>query len=153
MTDTLNALLVAHHDAAWIGFAAIWLLILVLLIALFVRDRRRSHHSKIPPPPIVRDWLATGRINAVADAEAMERADDVGAEFVLLVEENRLVEDISGLPNVEIRWRHPTRQEVREVVRRYHEKIELHPQADKMTRSAFDTRAPLELVAQAAHSI
>jgi hypothetical protein len=42
---------------------------------------------------------------------------------------------------------------VREVVRRYHEKIELHPQADKMTRSAFDPRAPLEIVAQAVHAI
>jgi hypothetical protein len=147
LTETLNALIAGHQVAAWTGFAALWLLILALLIALFERDRRRSRSTKIaPPPPIMCDWLATGRVNAIADAKVMEGADDVKGEFVLLVEENRLVEDVSGLPNVEIRWRHPTRQEVREIVRRYHDNIELNPHAEKMTRSAFESKAPLRVV-------
>jgi hypothetical protein len=149
MIDTLNALIAGHQIAAWAAFGAIWLLILAFLVVLLVRDRRRNRAGKIPPAPIIRDWLATGRINAIADAKVMEGEDDVQAEFVFLVEENRLVEDISGLPSVEIRWRHPTKREVREIVRRYHDKIDLHPPADKMTRSAFETR-PLQVMAHAA---
>ena len=141
MTDTLAALLVANQTVAWIVFAAIWLVILAALVALYLRDRRRSRPSKLPPAPVIRDWLATGRINAIADAKVMTGNEEVPGEFVLMVEDNRLVEDISGLPNVEIRWRHPTKQEVKEIVRRYHDKVELHPAAEKMTTSAF---APAE---------
>ena len=39
---------------------------------------------------IIRDWLATGRINAIADAEVMTSNEDVPGEFVLMVEDNQL---------------------------------------------------------------
>ena len=138
MNESLNALVLGHHVAAWTGFAA-------FLIALFERDLRRSRAIKIAPLPIMRDWLATGRINAVVDAKVMGGADDVKGEFSPFVEENR-VENVSGLPNVEIRWRHHTRQEVREIVRRYHDNIELHPHLEEMTRMAFESKAPLRVV-------
>jgi len=39
----------------------------------------------------------------------------------LRIEENRMVRDIGGGEVMEIRWRPPTKSEVREIVRRYHE--------------------------------
>ena len=138
MNESLNALIAGHHVAAWTGFAAFF-------IALFERDLRRSRAIKIAPLPIMRDWLATGRINAVVDAKVIGGADDVKGEFSPFVEENR-VENVSGLPNVEIRWRHHTRQEVREIVRRYHDNIELRPHLEEMTRLAVESKAPPRVV-------
>jgi hypothetical protein len=40
---------------------------------------------------------------------------------VLRIEENRMVRDIGGGEVMETRWRPPTKAEVREIVRRYHE--------------------------------
>ena len=47
--------------------------------------------------------------------------DDIPANFVLRIEENRMVRDIGGGEVMEIRWRRPTKAEVREIVRRYHD--------------------------------
>jgi hypothetical protein len=71
---------------------------------------------------VSRDWQPTWRINAVTDAWVMENEkDDIPANFVLRLEEIRKVRDIGGGEVTEIRWRAPTKAEVREVVRRYHE--------------------------------
>jgi hypothetical protein len=43
------------------------------------------------------------------------------SNFVLRIEENRMVRDIGGGEVMEIRWRPPTKAEVREIVRCYHE--------------------------------
>jgi hypothetical protein len=47
--------------------------------------------------------------------------DDIPSNFVLRIEENRMVRDIGGGEVMEIRWRAPTKAEVREIVRRYHD--------------------------------
>jgi hypothetical protein len=47
--------------------------------------------------------------------------DDIPSNFVLRIEENRMVRDIGGGEVMEIRWRPPTKAEVREIVRRYHD--------------------------------
>ena len=71
---------------------------------------------------VTRDWQPTWKINAVTDAWVMEHEkDDIPSNFVLRIEENRMVRDIGGGEVMEIRWRPPTKSEVREIVRRYHE--------------------------------
>ena len=49
--------------------------------------------------------------------------DDIPSNFVLRIEENRFLRDIGGGEIMEIRWRQPTRAEMREIVRRYHEGV------------------------------
>jgi hypothetical protein len=54
--------------------------------------------------------------------------DDIPSNFVLRIEENRMVRDIGGGEVMETRWRPPTKAEVREIVRRYHEAQAKKPQ-------------------------
>ena len=71
---------------------------------------------------VTRDWEPTWKINAVTDAWVMDNEkDDIPSNFVLRIEEHRMVRDIGGGEVTEIRWRPPTRSEVREIVRCYHE--------------------------------
>jgi hypothetical protein len=61
-------------------------------------------------------------INAVPDAWVMENEkDDIPSNFMLRIEENRMMRDIGGGEVMETRWRPPTKAEVREIVRRYRE--------------------------------
>jgi hypothetical protein len=46
--------------------------------------------------------------------------DDIPSNFVLRIEENRMVRDIGGGEVMETRWRPATKSEVREIVRVYH---------------------------------
>ena len=65
---------------------------------------------------VTRDWQPTWKINAVTDAWVMEhQKDDIPSNFVLRIEENRMVRDIGGGEVMEIRWRPPTKAEVREI--------------------------------------
>jgi hypothetical protein len=60
---------------------------------------------------VTRDWQPTWKINAVTDAWVMEHEkDDIPSNFVLRIEENRMVRDIGGGEVMEIRWR-PRRQD------------------------------------------
>ena len=71
---------------------------------------------------VTRDWRVTWKINAVTDAWVMENEkDDIPSNFMLRIEENRMVRDIGGGEVMETRWRPPTKAEVREIVRRYRE--------------------------------
>ena len=61
-------------------------------------------------------------INAVTDAWVMENEKyDIPSNFILRIEENRMMRDIGGGEVMETRWRPPTKAEVREIVRRYRE--------------------------------
>jgi hypothetical protein len=61
-------------------------------------------------------------INAVTDAWVMENEKyDIPSNFILRIEENRMMRDIGGGEVMETRWRPPTKAEVREIVRRYHD--------------------------------
>jgi hypothetical protein len=106
-----------------VGSAALILAALVAVFMAAIRVRRKAARvdKLVAVGEVSRDWQLTGRINAVADASVMENDnDDIPSNFVLRVEENRMVRDIGGGEVMEIRWRQPTRAEVREIVRRYH---------------------------------
>ena len=89
------------------------------LLALRKKARRRQ---LVAMSEVTRDWRTTWKVNAVADAWVMEHEkDDIPSNFVLRIEENRMVRDIGVGEVMETRWRPPTKAEVREIVRRYHE--------------------------------
>lgn len=95
---------------------------------------RRRGATDEAEPHVLRDWLTTGRINFVANPKIMESEDEnIPANFVLRVEESRLVADISGSPNLEIRWRSATKMEAKDVASQYHQHLEaafdVHKQA------------------------
>ncbi len=100
------------------------------LLALFVvRHNGARRRQLVAVSEVTRDWRTTWRINAVADAWVMEHEkDDIPSNFVLRIEENRMVRDIGGGEVMETRWRPPTKAEVREIVRRYHEAQSKVPQ-------------------------
>jgi hypothetical protein len=71
-------------------------------------------------PDVVSDWRPTDQIDFVSTDDVMRAEDneDVPAQFMLLVQEQRLVANIAGAPHPEIRWRYATKAEVKDVVRR-----------------------------------
>jgi hypothetical protein len=91
--------------------------------AVFLARREEARRRQlVAVSEVTRDWEPTWKINAVTDAWVMENEkDDIPSNFVLRIEENRMVRDIGGGQVMEIRWRPPTKAEVREIVRRYHE--------------------------------
>jgi hypothetical protein len=97
-------------------------LIGVLWAVTLARREEARRRQLVAVSEITRDWEPTWKINAVTDAWVMENEkDDIPSNFVLRIEENRMVRDIGGGEVMEIRWRPPTKAEVREIVRRYHE--------------------------------
>jgi hypothetical protein len=105
-------------------------IVLAGLLAVFVvRHKEAQRRQLVAVSEVTRDWRTTWRINAVADAWVMEHEkDDIPSNFVLRIEENRMVRDIGGGEVMETRWRPPTKAEVREIVRRYHEVQAKKPQ-------------------------
>jgi hypothetical protein len=97
-------------------------LIGVLTAVILARREEARRRQLVAVSEVTRDWEPTWKINAVTDAWVMENEkDDIPSNFVLRIEENRMVRDIGGGEVMEIRWRPPTQAEVREIVRRYHE--------------------------------
>jgi hypothetical protein len=94
-----------------------------VLSAILVAQREDARRRQlVAVSEVTRDWEPTWKINAVTDAWVMENEkDDIPSNFVLRIEENRTVRDIGGGEMMEIRWRPPTKAEVREIVRCYHE--------------------------------
>ncbi len=89
---------------------------------ILARREEARRRQLVAVSEVTRDWQTTWKIDAVTDAWVMENEkDDIPSNFVLRIEENRLVRDIGGGEVMENRWRAPTKAEVREIVRRYHE--------------------------------
>ena len=109
------------------GFIAAGSVIVLIVCAVGIARRMRR---PAPSPDVKRDWMATGRINAVAgDARKRDDVwqnceDDFPADWLVTVQEDRLVSDVSGDANVEIRWRKATKHEVKAIVASYHKHVE-----------------------------
>jgi hypothetical protein len=94
----------------------------VIWAVFFSRREEARRRQLVAVSEVTRDWEPTWKINAVTDAWVMENEkDDIPSNFVLRIEEKRMVRDIGGGEVMEIRWRPPTKAEVREIVRRYHD--------------------------------
>jgi len=94
-----------------------------VLSAIFLARREQARRRQLlAVSEVTRDWQPTWKINALTDAWVMEhQSDDIPSNFVLRIEESRMMRDIGGGEVMEIRWRAPTKAEVREIVRRYHD--------------------------------
>jgi hypothetical protein len=116
--------LIDNRTLLIVGCTALVLAGLIGVLSAVIRARREEARRRqlVAVSEVSRDWQPTWRINAVTDAWVMEHEkDDIPSNFVLRIEENRTVRDIGGGEVMEIRWRPPTKGEVREIVRRYHE--------------------------------
>jgi hypothetical protein len=72
--------------------------------------------KKVFEPKVVSDWKRTEHIDFSARDDVMlSEQEDVEAQFVLLVQERRLVANISGTPTPDIRWRYATKAEAKEI--------------------------------------
>jgi len=69
---------------------------------------------------IKRNWVPTGRIDLATRYNGNGADHDQPGEFRLMVEERRIVESVTGLENLEIRWRQATLREAKVVVVQYH---------------------------------
>ena len=119
-------------DSSWWALAIICFALALVVLAgmtgyfahdLLPRPSKASRKAKALAafePPIMTNWRPTGRINAMGNIQSMTGNDDLPAPFHLLVEEKRLVEDITGAPLTEVRWRYACKNEVRDIVRRHH---------------------------------
>jgi hypothetical protein len=106
-----------------VGCTALVLACLLGIVTAVIRAKRKKAERRklVSLLEVSRDWQPTWRVNAVGDAWLMEHEkDNIPANFVLRIEEDRLLRDIGGGEIKEIRWRQPTRAEMREIVRRYH---------------------------------
>jgi hypothetical protein len=76
---------------------------------------------------VTRDWMTTGRIDF---AGAWEKLGDEHTphELYIRVEETRVTENIGGDFNIDRRWRRATLNEARQVVTRYHQFLNEHPE-------------------------
>ena len=75
-----------------------------VLSAIFLAWREDARRRQlVAVSEVTRDWQPTWKINAVTDACVMENEkDDIPSNFVLRIEENRMVRDIGGGEVMEI---------------------------------------------------
>ncbi len=66
---------------------------------------------------VLQDWTATGRINAQAIGPPS------AVRYALMVEDRRVIEDLAGLPLHDVRWRFAGLEEVKAVLRTYHDEM------------------------------
>ena len=95
----------------WLSAAAIFM---VFVAAITARSLRKSKpHNKIKSNAAAQNgWTATGRIDFV---DPQSKGD-----FVLQVEETRIVDTMGGVEHREIRWRRATLDEAKTVLVSYH---------------------------------
>ena len=96
----------------WIGAAAV---IVIFVAALAIRRLKPNPHVKEKTKSNAaaqNGWTATGRID-FADPQSK-------GDFVLQVEETRIVDTMGGVEHREIRWRKATLDEAKTVLVSYH---------------------------------
>jgi hypothetical protein len=78
--------------------------------------------KKLPSQGVIkRNWVPTGRIDFATRLDGNPEDSDQPSEFKLRVEERRIVESITGIENLEFRWRLATLNEAKVVVAQYHQ--------------------------------
>jgi len=91
-----------------VGCTALVLACLLGIVTAVIRAKRKKAERRklVSLLEGSRDWQPTWRVNAVGDAWLMEHEkDNIPANFVLRIEEDRLLRDLGGGEIKEIRWR------------------------------------------------
>lgn len=109
------------------NIAAITALILLICGLVYYAATRKTQASGATyEAKVKRDWMTTGRINFAGDWEKISD-EHTPQHLYVQVEETRVTENIGGGPNIEIRWRRATLGEAKQVVGRYHQFLDEHP--------------------------
>ena len=95
----------------WTGAAAVVLIFIGALAAYRLR-KPKSHHKVQSNVAAQNGWTATGRIDFVHPQSS--------SEFILQVEETRIVDTMGGVEHREISWRRATLDEAKTVLVSYH---------------------------------
>ena len=95
----------------WIGAAAA-VVIFIGALAAYRLKKPKSHHKAQSNVARQNGWMATGRIDFVHPQSS--------TEFILQVEETRIVDTMGGVEHREIRWRRATLDEAKTVLVSYH---------------------------------
>jgi hypothetical protein len=115
----------------WLSAAAVFV---VFVAAITARSLRKPKpHDKIKSNAAAQNgWMATGRIDFV-DPQSK-------GEFILQVEETRIVDTMGGVEHREIRWRRATLDEAKTVLVSYHAQRSLTMTANFIVSSPTATR-------------
>jgi|SRR5437588_8195853 len=110
-----------NSEMIWALIGAVALIMAAIMAAaVYVKRSPKPDQKTIAPADVTRDWALTGRINVIAPDEIMmSDKDDIPADFLIRVEDSRVVRDIGGGEYQELRWRQPTRKEVKDIVKYY----------------------------------
>jgi hypothetical protein len=82
-----------------VGCTALVLAAVLTAVFLAARHKEARRRQLVAMSEVTRDWQPTWKINAVTDAWVMEhQKDDIPSNFVLRIEENRMVRDIGDRP-------------------------------------------------------
>jgi hypothetical protein len=156
MMDYVALLLQPRNFLIVIGSASLVGLLTSLALRAFA-----FRPKKVFEPKVVSDWKRTEHIDFQARDDVMlSEQEDVEAQFVLLVQEKRLVANISGTPTPDIRWRYATKAEAKEIAHMVamHRQIQtvrasqspLGASLRELDRSGAGEDAPLSAVLQSA---
>ena len=98
----------------WPWFIAAGLVVVLLAVFAAYRFARSTSRAKttVATEKKQTGWSPTGRIDFISTAPA--------GNFMLQVEDTRIVDSIGGVEHREIRWRSPTLDEVKSVLASYH---------------------------------
>lgn len=107
-------------------FLAITAIILMACGLVYYAARKGQARSSAYEAKVKRDWMTTGRINFAGDWEKIGD-EHTPQHLYVQVEETRITENIGGGPNIEIRWRSATLGEAKQIVARYHQYLDEHP--------------------------
>jgi hypothetical protein len=119
----------------WLSAAAVFV---VFVAAITARSLRKPKpHNKIKSNAAAQNgWTATGRID-FADPQSK-------GDFVLQVEETRIVDTMGGVEHREIRWRKATLDEAKTVLVSYHSQRNLTMTANFIVSSPTVVRRNLD---------
>jgi hypothetical protein len=93
-----------------VGCTALLAAVLAVVYLYLARQKEARWRQLAAVSEVARDWRTTWKINAVADPAVMEHEkDDIPSNFMLRIEENRIMRDIGGGEMIETRWRLPTK--------------------------------------------
>ena len=123
----------------WFAAAAILAILVILFVAYSFRKSKSRTYEPIPYPGNHggRDgWTSTGRIDFVDPGSA--------GDFILQVEDTRIVESAGGVEHRDIRWRKATLDEAKRVIAAYHLQRQLTPRPHFIVSASSLVRGPSE---------
>ena len=123
----------------WLIAAGV-VLVLLGIFAAFKLLKSKPSPNSILTEKEQKGWLATGRIDFIGVKST--------GDFLLQVEDTRIIEGVGGVERREIRWRKPTLDEIKSVVASYHAQRNLATTASYIVSASNLKRQNIGLVSE-----